>query len=137
MLAEGSRGGQASAVLRGPLALVVDDSDDTREMCAVLLVLEGFTVEEARDGREGLRKAGECSPDIIITDLAMPHMDGWEMMQRLKAGECTRRIPIIACSGDETQRGRRHLAADVILSKPCSLDLLLMEVRRLLLGRAA
>jgi CheY-like chemotaxis protein len=75
--------------------------------------------------------------DIIITDLAMPHMDGWEMIRRLKADEPTRRTPIIACSGDETQRGRRYMAADVILSKPCSLDLLLMEVRRLLLRRAA
>jgi CheY-like chemotaxis protein len=51
---------------------VVDDSDDTREMYAALLVLEAFTVEEARDGREGLRKAGEHFPDIIITDLTSP-----------------------------------------------------------------
>lgn len=122
---------------RGLLALLIEDSDDTREMYATLLVLEGFVVEEARDGQEGLQKAGEHLPDIIVTDLAMPLMDGWEMICRLKADERTRQIPIIACSGEEAPRGARYLAADVILPKPCALDLLLIEARRLLLRRAA
>jgi CheY-like chemotaxis protein len=94
-------------------------------------------VEEARDGLEGLHKARERSPDIILTDLAMPYMDGWEMIGRLKNDERTRRIPIIACSGEDSPLARRHLAADVILPKPCAPDLLLVETRRLLLPRGA
>ena len=122
---------------RGLRALVIEDSDDTREMYAAVLELEGFTVEEARHGLEGLRKARDYFPDIIITDLAMPHMDGWEMIGYLKADERTRRIPIIACSGEDSPHARRQLAADVVLPKPCGLDLLLMETRRLLVPRAA
>jgi CheY-like chemotaxis protein len=88
-----------------PLALVIDDSDDTREVYAVALRLEGFTVEVASDGQEALQKAVELLPDIFITDLSMPIMDGWETIRRLRADERTRRIPIIACSGEEAPSG--------------------------------
>jgi two-component system, cell cycle response regulator DivK len=114
-----------------PLALVVDDSDDTREMYAVALRLEGFTVEEARDGHEAFGKAVELLPDIIVTDLSMPVMDGWETIQRLRADERTRRIPIIACSGEPGGDAHPWLA-DALLPKPCPLDQLVIEVRRLL-----
>jgi CheY-like chemotaxis protein len=56
--------------------LVIDDSDDTREMYAVMLRLEGFVVEEARDGQEGIAKAIEFQPALIVTDLAIPVLDG-------------------------------------------------------------
>ena len=112
-----------------PLVLVIEDSDDTRDMFAAVLHLEGFTVEEARDGREGIEKAAQSLPDIIITDLRMPVMDGREMIRRLRAEQRTRRIPIIACSGEE------RLGTESV-PKPCPLDLLLLEVRGVL-GRAA
>jgi chemosensory pili system protein ChpA (sensor histidine kinase/response regulator) len=57
---------------------------------------EGFAVEEARDGREGIERAVNSVPDIILTDLAMPLMDGWEMIKRLRRHHRTRRIPVIA-----------------------------------------
>jgi CheY-like chemotaxis protein len=120
-----------------PLALVIDDSDDTREMYAVVLRLEGFAVEEARDGREALHKASEPLPDIIITDLAMPIMDGWETIRRLRADERTRRIPIIACSGQTPSTRTRDCGADALIPKPCPLDTLLLEVRGLLRRDAA
>ena len=126
-----------SAVRRGPVALVIDDSDDTREMYAVALRLEGLTVEEARDGQEALHKAGELLPDIIITDLSMPVMDGWETIRRLRADERTQRIPIIACSGRDAPGDTHDCRADALLPKPCPLDLLLIEVRRLLRRNAA
>jgi two-component system, cell cycle response regulator DivK len=116
---------------------VIDDYDDTREMYAEVLQLEGFTVEGASDGEEGLQKAVELLPDIILTDLFMPVMDGWETIRRLRADERTRRIPIIACSGDEAPSGMHDSWADVLLAKPCPLDTLLLEVRQLLRRGAA
>ena len=130
-----SRGCFAVKVQR-PLVLVIEDSDDTRDMFAAVLHLEGFTVEEARDGREGIEKAAQSLPDIIITDLRMPVMDGREMIRRLRADQRTRRIPIIACSGEE-RVGTGSTPADAFVPKPCPLDLLLLEVRGVLRRRAA
>ena len=120
-----------------PLALVIDDYDDTRVMYAEVLRLEGFSVEGASNGQEGLQKAVELLPDIIITDLYMPIMDGWETIRRLRADERTRRIPIIACTGGEAPSGTHDSWADVLLAKPCPLDRLLLEVRQLLRRSAA
>jgi CheY-like chemotaxis protein len=126
----------ARLVRTRPLALVIDDYDDTREMYAEVLQLEGFTVEGASDGEEGLQKAVELLPDIIITDLHMPIMDGWETIRRLRADERTSRIPLIACTGEEAPDEHESLA-DVLLGKPCPLDTLLLEVRQLLRPGAA
>jgi CheY-like chemotaxis protein len=130
-------GGGPRLVSHRPLALVIDDSDDTREVYTVVLRLEGFTVEGARDGREALQKAVELLPDIIITDLAMPIIDGWETIRRLRADDRTRRIPIIACSGEEAPSDAHDTRADALLTKPCPLDTLLLEVRQLLRRGAA
>jgi CheY-like chemotaxis protein len=124
------------AVKARPRILVIDDSDDARDAFATVLHLEGFTVEEARDGREGLEKAAQSPPDIIITDLRMPVMDGREMIRRLRADHRTRRIPIIACSGEE-RPGTGYTPADAFVPKPCPLDLLLLEVHGVLRRRAA
>jgi CheY-like chemotaxis protein len=124
------------AVKAGPVVLVIEDSDDTRDMFATALKLEGFYVEEARHGREGVEKAVEFLPDIIITDLRMPVMGGREMIRHLRADHRTRRIPIIACSGEE-RPGTEFPPADVFVPKPCPLDLLLLEVHGVLRRRAA
>jgi two-component system, cell cycle response regulator DivK len=132
------RTGAAIEIVRPQaLALVIDDSDDTREVYAFALRLEGFTVEQAGNGHEGVEKAVELLPDIIITDLSMPVMDGWETIRRLRSDERTRRIPIIACSGYDDAispdaTGARAAAADAILPKPCPFDRLMLNVRRLL-----
>jgi two-component system, cell cycle response regulator DivK len=113
-------------------ALVIDDSADTRELYALVLELEGYVVAQARDGRDGLQQAGDLVPDIIITDLAMPIMDGWETIRRLRGDPRTRHIPVIACSGHDARRRMDGAAPDVLLAKPCPLDALVAEVRRLL-----
>jgi two-component system, cell cycle response regulator DivK len=121
-----------------PLVLVIDDSDDARDLYTVALTLEGLSVEGASNGEEGVRKAVELLPDIVVTDLAMPVMDGWETIRRLKTDERTRRIPIIACSGDDdTLRGTLDAPADILLPKPCPLQLLVAEIQRLLRRNAA
>ena len=115
-----------------PLVLVIEDSDATRHAYAALLQLEGFAVEEARNGQEGVSKAIDFLPAIIITDVAMPIMDGWETIRRLKTGERTHHIPIIACSGQDISRQTPDASADAVLAKPISADQLLLEVRALL-----
>ena len=69
-----------------PLALVIEDTAAVRQLYVSALQLEGFTVEEAHDGQQGLEKAVALRPDIIITDVAMPVMDGREAVRRLRAG---------------------------------------------------
>ena len=117
-----------------PLVLLIDDSDDTREVYAFALRLEGLAIAEARDGRQGVERAVELRPDLIITDLRMPVMNGWETIRRLRADDRTRHIPVIACSGHHEAGVVHHLGADAVLGKPCPLDLLVREVRRLLRG---
>jgi CheY-like chemotaxis protein len=117
-----------------PLALVVDDTDIVRQLYVSALRQEGFTVEEAHDGQQGLEKAVALRPDIIITDVAMPVVDGRETIRRLREDDRTRHIPIIVCSG---HAGGGNLLADAVLEKPFSLDHLLSEVRRLVGGGGA
>jgi CheY-like chemotaxis protein len=119
-----------------PLVLVIEDSDDTRDMLTTLLDLEGFAIQEARDGREGVELAVRYRPSLIIADLQMPIMDGREAIRRLRADSRTRHIPIILCSGEEPAR-KEHMPADVFLPKPCSLDLLLSVVRTLVRRQTA
>ena len=73
-----------------PLALVIDDTDAVRQLYVSALRLEGFTVEEAHDGQQGLEKAVALRPDIIISDVAMPVMDGRETIRRLREDDRTR-----------------------------------------------
>src|SRR5262245_53528193 len=69
----GAQGVQGASMSR-QLALVIEDSDDTRELYALALQLDGYVVAQARDGRDGLQQARDLVPDVIITDLAMPIM---------------------------------------------------------------
>jgi CheY-like chemotaxis protein len=125
--------GQREALISPrPLVLVIDDSAETRKLYALVLELEGYVVAQARDGQDGLEQARDLVPDIIITDLAMPIMDGWETTSRLRADPSTRHIPIIACSGDGAGQRMDRAAPEVLLAKPCPLDMLVAEVRRLL-----
>jgi CheY-like chemotaxis protein len=103
-----------------PLALVI--ADDTRDLYAVMLRLGGFAVEEARDGQEGVAKAFECLPAIIVIDLSMPIIDGCETIRHLKADARRHQLPIIACSGLDLRHEARECSADAVLTKPCPAD---------------
>jgi len=81
------------------LALVVDDDLDTREMYGTYLKTSGLRVLLATNGIEAIEVSERERPDVIVMDLMMPHLDGWEASRRLKADGRTRRIPIIACTG--------------------------------------
>ncbi len=75
--------------------LLVDDNHDKRQLLTVALEAAGYSVHTATDGLEGLSAVDALQPDLIITDVMMPRMDGYEMARRLRANPATRFIPII------------------------------------------
>ena len=118
-----------------PLVLVVEDYQDAREMYAAYLQFSGFDVAEAGNGVEAIEKTQELLPDIVLMDLALPRMDGWEATRRLKNDERTRHIPIVALTGHALAghaEGARAAGCDACVTKPCLPDALVAEIRRLL-----
>jgi CheY-like chemotaxis protein len=124
-----------SAPRLAPLVLVVDDYRDAREMYAQYLVFSGFQVAEAADGYEALEKALAERPDIILMDLSLPAMDGWEATRRLKADRRTRHIPVVALTGHALPGysvSARKAGCDGFITKPCLPEAVVTELRRLL-----
>jgi two-component system cell cycle response regulator DivK len=118
-----------------PLVLVVEDYQDAREMYAAYLQFSGFDVAEAGNGVEAIEKTHELLPDIVLMDLALPRMDGWEATRRLKNDERTRHIPIVALTGHALAghaEGAREAGCDAFVTKPCLPDALVAEIKRLL-----
>lgn len=121
-----------------PLVLVVEDYQDAREMYAAYLQFSGYRVAEATNGLEALEQAAELMPDIILMDLALPKMDGWEATRRLKLDEKTRHIPIVALTGHALAghaEGARQAGCDAFVTKPCLPDALVAEIKRMLGAR--
>ena len=122
-----------------PLVLVVDDVAHGREIFAEYLEFRGFRVETASDGLEALDKAFELLPDIILMDLSLPQLDGWEATRRLKGDDRTRTIPIIALTAHALASAHdKAMAAgcDSVVTKPCIPRDLEAEVRRQLAARS-
>jgi CheY-like chemotaxis protein len=120
---------------QGPLILVVDDYEDAREMYAEYLRFSGFRVAEARNGNEALEQAFALTPDLILMDLSLPGMDGWEATRQLKSDNRTRDIPVVALTGHAlagASEGARKAGCDSFVTKPCLPDDLVVEVRRML-----
>ncbi|HYT68360.1 MAG TPA: response regulator [Vicinamibacterales bacterium] len=118
-----------------PLVLVVEDYQDAREMYAAYLQFSGFEVAEAGNGIEAIEKTLELLPDIVLMDLALPRMDGWEATRRLKNDDRTRHIPIVALTGHALAghaEGAREAGCDAFVTKPCLPDALVAEIKRLL-----
>lgn len=120
--------------------LVADDSADARALYAEYLEFCGFRVETAADGEEAVRKAQAEWPAVILMDLAMPRVDGWEAIRRLRSDPATADIPIVALSayafGDEPDRARA-IGADLCLTKPCLPSQVGRVIRAMLLRRDA
>lgn len=117
------------------LVLIVEDHRDTREGYAEYLSFLGFRVAEAKSGMEALAKAFQLRPDLVLMDLALPGLDGWEVTRILKADPRTRSIPVIALSACvfPSDIGRAAEAGcDSFLVKPCFPDAVAGEIRRVL-----
>ena len=120
------------------LVLVVEDYQDAREMYAAYLQFSGYRVAEATNGVEAIEKTIELMPDIILMDLALPKMDGWEATRRLKSDERTKHIPIVALTGHALAghaEGARQAGCDSFVTKPCLPDALVAEIRKMLAAR--
>jgi len=120
------------------LVLVVEDYQDAREMYAAYLQFSGYDVAEATDGAEAIARTIELMPDIILMDLALPKMDGWEATRRLKSDVRTRHIPIVALTGHALAghaEGARQAGCDSFVTKPCLPDALVAEIERMLAAR--
>jgi CheY-like chemotaxis protein len=91
--------------------LIVEDNEMNRDMLSRRLVRRGFEVIVAVDGKQGVEMAGAEKPDIILMDLSLPVLDGWEATRSLKSKESTRSIPVIAltshCDDGGPQQGAR------------------------------
>ncbi len=119
-----------------PLVLVVDDDRDCRSMYATFLRTAGYDVEEAHNGNQALSKALEQTPSVVVTDLALPGLDGYQLTRKLRQREATEHVPIIAITGyggfmEDTSRAL-NAGCDTVLTKPCLPDRLLEEIERLL-----
>jgi CheY-like chemotaxis protein len=120
-----------------PLILVVDDFEDNRAMYVQFLRFAGFRVAEAENGKVALDQATTLRPDLIVMDLSLPVMDGWEATRRLKGDERTKRIPVLALTGHALGRHSevaREAGCDAFLTKPCLPEDLVAEIRRILAG---
>ena len=118
--------------------LLVDDYPDAREMYSEYLQFSGFDVVEAANGVEALQQAVDAAPDIILMDLSLPVMDGWEATRRLKADSRTASpasIPVVALTGHALagiSEGARQAGCDAFVTKPCLPEDLVKEIRAVL-----
>jgi two-component system chemotaxis response regulator CheY len=112
--------------------LVVEDDPDSREFLATLLKLEGYTVVTANDGLEGIERVETDHPDIIISDICMPNLDGLEMVKRLRQSPEYKRIPIVMLSafGSGNLSSAINVGANEALRKPVHAELLLQYVTK-------
>ena len=121
-----------------PRILVVDDEPSLRRLIERYLVARGFVVVTASDGAEALARMQEARPDLVITDVMMPNMDGWELAQRIRGDADFVFVPIIYVSALGGSKDRVHglqIGGDDYLTKPFELEELLLRVRRLLSRR--
>jgi DNA-binding response OmpR family regulator len=118
-----------------PLILVVEDDPETRRFYTEAFTRGGWAVDQAHNGLQALEKALASAPDLILTDIAVPGIDGIELCRRLRADDRTAGVPVLAITGygDRRYPDRATTAgANRVLTKPCDPDQLLDEARRLL-----
>jgi two-component system response regulator MprA len=111
--------------------LVVEDHHDTSFLLCRLLKMEGYEVEHAIDGMVGYNATASSAPDLIVTDIQMPRMDGIEMIKRIRESQGGKRIPIIVMSayGQRRITDALEAGADGIVEKPIDLDSFLATVK--------
>lgn len=112
--------------------LIVDDSEDDRDIYTEYLTTKGYGVITASDGIEGLEKARQLQPQLILIDLWLPRMSGWEVLRRLKADERTKGIPVLVLTAHTSVQPRE---CEGFLTKPFPLDELDREIKRVITAR--
>jgi len=115
--------------------LIVEDNELNRDVLSRRLVLRGYDVIVAEDGRQGLTLADLHQPDLILMDLGLPEIDGWECVRRLRANAATQSIPIVALTAHAMTGDREQALAagcDEFDTKPIDFTALLTKMTRLL-----
>ncbi len=114
----------------GRTVLVVDDNEDLRTMVAFVLEVAGYGVRLAADGLEALEELGAGPPDLILLDMRMPRMDGWEFGRRVRAMN-GHQIPVVVMTAAEhAEKRAKEIDADDFVAKPFDVDNLLHVVAR-------
>jgi len=115
--------------------LVVDDMDFNRELTARLLKIHDYGILFAINGKEAIEKSRNELPDIILMDIGLPDIDGWQVTKILKSDDSTRNIPIIALTAHDTQAYRdkaEETGCDGFISKPIDIKLLIEQIKKTL-----
>ncbi|MCW5982375.1 MAG: response regulator [Bryobacteraceae bacterium] len=115
--------------------LLVEDNEMNRDMLSRRLTKRGYEVATAADGFECLRMAGACCPDVILMDLSLPRMDGWEATRRLKADPATRAIPVLALTAHALPvflERATEAGCDDVDTKPVEFQRLVSKIEELL-----
>jgi CheY-like chemotaxis protein len=112
--------------------LVIDDSIDNLYLLQFILESQGYTVGLADSGKEALEKIKGCQPDLILLDVMMPHMDGYEVIHCLREDENLPFIPVFFVTADQYTDKNKAIAAGAngLIYKPIDIDALLLEVER-------
>ncbi|MEH3122584.1 MAG: response regulator [Sphingomonas phyllosphaerae] len=114
--------------------LVVEDNELNLKLFSDLLRAHGFVVEPVRDGREAVERARAFAPDLVVMDIQMPHVTGYELLLQLKADAALRHIPVMAVTayaGREDEERLRAAGADAYVSKPITLARFMAAVTEL------
>jgi chemosensory pili system protein ChpA (sensor histidine kinase/response regulator) len=122
---------EVSAALQPPLVLVVDDSLTVRKITTRLLAREGFRVDSAKDGVDALEKMHDLVPDVVLLDVEMPRMDGFELARLMRRDERLKSVPIIMITSRTADKHRNHaleIGVNVYLGKPYQEQLLLDHI---------
>jgi excisionase family DNA binding protein len=116
----------------GPVLLLVDDDDRMRELVRIELEREGYDVQEAASADEGLAAIEARKPELVVLDVMMPHVDGWEMLRRIQERHGAGAIPVLMFSGQVDEEARRQAAtsgARGFVGKPFDLDELVDQAK--------
>src|ERR687884_668163 len=129
------RSGPGARERQGPLILLVDDDERVRELVRINLEFEGYTVREAGSAEEGLAAVEDVAPDLILLDVMMPGVDGWEMLRRVQERHGAASIPVIMFSGQVDAAARNEAeerGAQGFVGKPFDLQSLIDQTKQII-----
>ena len=128
------RSGPGGRPKAGPLVLLVDDDEKVRELVRVNLEFEGYTVREAGSAQQGLEAIAEAKPDLVLLDVMMPHVDGWEMLRQIQDQYGAGAIPVVMFSGQVDEAAQTQAAsggAQAFVGKPFDLQQLIDQTKQI------
>jgi DNA-binding response OmpR family regulator len=115
--------------------LVVEDEESLLKLQSILLTIRGYTVEGATDGQAALEAVETMNPDLILLDIMLPKIDGFEVCRQVKANEATRHIPVVMLTAKKSRDDRvmgDQVGADLYITKPFKTSMVIESIQRLL-----